>query len=70
MRGEGLKPTKSTEKDSPIRGRVDVRPIVSGKSKAVCYWDGKAYSPGAEIKKGKRTHICCDDGTRGWIETE
>lgn len=65
-----MKASDSATKDSPISGKVDRRPTASGKSKAVCYWGGKAYSPGSEIKKGKRTYVCCNDGTWGWIETE
>lgn len=61
---------RNAPKDSPISGKLDRRPAPTGKNKAVCYWGGKAYSPGVEIKKGKRTYICNDDGTWGWIETE
>ena len=65
-----MKTDKNAQKDSPISGKLDHKPMISGKSKTVCYWDGKAYSPGSEIQKGKRTYICNDDGTWGWVETK
>jgi hypothetical protein len=55
---------------SPMSGELDATPAGEEAGKGVCcYWKGKAYSPGAEIKDGNVTYICNSDGSWGKVET-
>lgn len=60
---------KKNKKDHlPFRGKLDSGPQAPWRNKAVCYWHGIKYSPGAKRKEGNITYICNDDGTWGEIE--